>query len=193
MMILGILNHYLMTCILIALVLCGAWMLLSFAKNRTLDIKVWIVRYIFLTYIAGVFVVTDAYKVFTEGIPMYFMDANFMPILESVKDILGNPSVVIEQMVYNVILFIPFGFLIAPSFPKYSWSLKKVLIVTVLAVCGIEILEFFSGRFMDIDDVIINTFGSFIGYEVYRYLKKVCNFKKEKVTAKKKSDKVIEK
>ncbi len=72
-----------------------------------------------------------------------------------------------EQIGYNFILFIPFGFLIVISFPSCKWKLRKIVIITFMIVLVVEILEYLSGRYMDIDDVFINVCGSVFGYIIY--------------------------
>jgi len=71
---------------------------------------------------------------------------------------------------------IPFCFLTIISFPNYRWRLKKIVIVPLIAVPAVEILEYFSGRYMDIDDIFINICGSVLGYAVYSVMyKAVCH------------------
>jgi glycopeptide antibiotics resistance protein len=170
MRVVGAINHFLFPSMLSALFIWGIWFFVFFAKQKELDIKLWGTRYIFLTYIASVFMVTEAYKVFIEGFPTFFMEANLIPFFYTIKDILDNPFGTMEQICYNFILFIPFGFLIVISFPYCKWKLRKIIIVTFIVVLGIEILEYLSGRYMDIDDVFINVCGSVLGYIIYKVI-----------------------
>lgn len=63
----------------------------------------------------------------------------------------------------NLMLFVPFGFFSVTVFKKLreKW-LYGVLIGFILSVV-IEILQSFIGRFVQLDDVIMNTTGTFIG------------------------------
>jgi glycopeptide antibiotics resistance protein len=69
----------------------------------------------------------------------------------------------IRILLGNVILFIPFGFLFPLIFPKFRQYVK----VTVLGFCTsvfIEAYQFlFTYRVSNIDDVILNSFGTFLG------------------------------
>ena len=170
MRVVGAIHHFLMPSMLIALFIWGIWLSCSYVKKRKIDVKLWGIRYVFITYISGVFMVTDFYKIFTEGFPTFFMEPNFIPFFHTIKDILSDPSAAIEQIGYNFILFIPFGFLTAASFPDHKWKLKKIVIVSFIVVLAVETLEYFSGRYMDIDDIFINICGSILGYAIYNMI-----------------------
>lgn len=77
---------------------------LFLSKKKDVDIIIlWGGRYIFLTYIASVFMVTDAYKVFVEGIPTFFMEANLIPFFNTIRDIFINIcGSVFGYIIYNV-------------------------------------------------------------------------------------------
>ncbi|MBU3093043.1 VanZ family protein [Clostridium sp. CM028] len=72
----------------------------------------------------------------------------------------------------NIILFIPFGFFSAIVFKKLrdKW-IYGVLIGLTFSVM-IEFLQTFTGRFVELDDVLMNTVGTFIGYEIWFWLSK---------------------
>lgn len=75
----------------------------------------------------------------------------------------------VEQLVTNVVMFVPWGFLLPAAMPKLRrWlpALGTVLATTV----GIETVQFFIGRSADIDDVIMNFFDGALGYGLYRLL-----------------------
>lgn len=176
MRVIGAVNHFLFPSMRIALFIWGIWLFCSYVIKRKADVRLWGIRYIFTTYIAAVFLLTDAYKVFTEGFPAFFMEPNLIPFFNTLKDVLDNPSGSMEQIFYNFILYIPFGFLTVISFPDCRWRLKKIVIVSLTAVSAVEILEYFSGRYMDIDDIFINICGSVLGYAVYFVMyKAVCH------------------
>lgn len=90
-----------------------------------------------------------------QSIRYVLFEAGFIPI-EMYKNILGN-----------IILFIPYGFLglLYPTFNNFKNLLVAFLIV-------INILEFsqyfFNLGFAELDDVILNTLGMSIGYMIYK-------------------------
>ncbi len=71
----------------------------------------------------------------------------------------------------NIIMFIPFGFL-GWIFPKLN-DLKTLLITFVSAIIIIEALQYFSrlGIF-EVDDVLLNTFGVFLGFLMKKIIEK---------------------
>lgn len=71
----------------------------------------------------------------------------------------------------NIIMFIPFGFL-GWIFPKLN-DLKTLLITFVSAIIIIEALQYFSrlGIF-EVDDVLLNTFGVFLGFLMRKFIEK---------------------
>lgn len=72
-----------------------------------------------------------------------------------------------ENLVGNVVVFIPFGFLI-PYVLKKGRNFFVMLFNAFLFVFGIEIFQLFSafGAF-DVDDILLNCFGAVIGYFGY--------------------------
>ncbi|BFI99006.1 MULTISPECIES: VanZ family protein [Priestia] len=74
-------------------------------------------------------------------------------------------SVSLLNLTANVILFLPLGFFVALIWRKYH-SIKKVTILGLSVTCLIEFIQYFIGRSSDIDDVLLNTFGTVIGYVV---------------------------
>jgi glycopeptide antibiotics resistance protein len=76
---------------------------------------------------------------------------------------------IFKIVVGNVVMFIPFGFL--------GWvflqlkDLKSLIIAFVSAIVIVEALQYFSrlGVF-DIDDIILNTFGVFLGWKIKKML-----------------------
>ncbi|MFC4165593.1 VanZ family protein [Epilithonimonas zeae] len=76
--------------------------------------------------------------------------------IEAIKNILGN-----------IILFIPYGFLgiIYPRLNQFKWLLLSFFLI-------INIVEFsqyyFKKGYADVDDVILNTFGAVIGFFIYK-------------------------
>ncbi len=72
-----------------------------------------------------------------------------------------------ENLVGNVIVFVPFGFLI-PYVHEWSKKFWVMLLNAFLFVLGIEVFQLFSafGAF-DVDDILLNCFGAIIGYILY--------------------------
>lgn len=89
----------------------------------------------------------------------------FQTIIDYVKKAHTFNDWFVKNLVGNVVIFLPYGFLIS-WFSK--WNAWKV----ILSGCGvsvfIEVLQYITALgLMDIDDVILNIFGVTIGYVLY--------------------------
>ena len=173
MRVIGAINHYLVPSMLIAIFIWGICFLSTYIRHKKVNIRTWGIRYVFITYLLSIFMITEAYKVFIKGIPAFLIEPNLIPFFCTVTDILTNPYASFVQIGYNFLLFIPFGFLLVISFPDYTWKFWKILLVTIIVVLLVEILEYFSGRYMDIDDIFINVCGSALGYYIYILMSKI--------------------
>ncbi|MDG5789587.1 VanZ family protein [Evansella sp. AB-P1] len=82
-------------------------------------------------------------------------------------------------LIGNILLFIPFGLLFPLFLERFNFIRKpvKIIPVTVAAMCLsiiIEVNQFvFTYRVANIDDVILNTTGAFIGVLTYRVSRKI--------------------
>lgn len=88
-----------------------------------------------------------------------------------------------ENLVGNVVVFIPFGFLL-PYVLRWAKNFFVMLLNAFLFVLGIEVFQLFSafGAF-DVDDILLNCFGATLGYIVYliyETIKKRCQNKERK-------------
>lgn len=78
-------------------------------------------------------------------------------------------EIVAINLIGNVVCFLPFGFLVASFFPEND----KIHPLSITGLCVlfsalVEILQYFTGvGTADIDDVILNTIGGFLGYMGY--------------------------
>ncbi len=106
---------------------------------------------------------------------------NFIPFKEIFRyDITSR--LFIKNVIGNVLMFLPLGF-----FFSYYLELDKPylqIILTIIASTSIETVQMCIGRVFDVDDIILNLLGGFIGYIIYKILKKTGNilpkvFKKE--------------
>lgn len=73
----------------------------------------------------------------------------------------------------NIIIFIPFGFLL-PVVVTYFNRFWKLLSITLIVTMSVETLQYVTkvGE-LDIDDVILNTLGSIMGYILYKIIVKI--------------------
>lgn len=80
---------------------------------------------------------------------------NFIPFYGMLNDITNS--------YLNILLFIPLGIFVPCLWPEYR-SMMKTVGLGLMTSLGIEILQIFTFRATDINDVITNVAGTMIGY-----------------------------
>lgn len=101
-----------------------------------------------------------------------FLNNNYVP-LKTVLPFMGDTATKLRPIVGNVILFVPMGLLVPLLYSKMS-SFRRVTAVGFLASVMVEFLQlclsFLTGpyRVTNIDDVILNTIGTIMGFIVFR-------------------------
>lgn len=104
----------------------------------------------------------------------YYGSINLTPLKTVLFYLQGHVDLLIAiyNLGANVGLFIPFG--VYYCFIKEKPSIGKLLTISFFAISLIEILQFVTKRgSLDIDDLILNLLGVFIGYLIFPVLKKV--------------------
>ena len=89
----------------------------------------------------------------------------------SITGVLGGDVVVtfIYNVIGNIVLFIPFGFLSALNFKKLRDKRIYGILIGLIFTITIEFLQSFTGRFVQLEDIIMNTIGTYIGYILFIY------------------------
>lgn len=95
----------------------------------------------------------------------------FQPVISTIWFIKGTVSWfgIVKIVLGNVVMFIPFGFL-SWVFPQLK-DLKSLSFAFVSAIVIVEALQYFSrmGVF-DVDDIILNTFGVYLGWQICKFI-----------------------
>ncbi len=97
---------------------------------------------------------------------------NFIPFKEIFRYELTS-KLFYRNVIGNMVIFFPFGF-----FSAYYCKINKFqlsLIVTFITSFTIEFIQSIIGRSFDIDDILLNVFGGFIGYLFYKISNKLFN------------------
>lgn len=89
---------------------------------------------------------------------------NFIPFKEIMRYEFGS-SFFIHNVLGNILLFIPFGFFV--SFILRSKKPSYILIISIITSFVIEYVQLLIGRTFDVDDILLNIVGGFLGYLVY--------------------------
>jgi glycopeptide antibiotics resistance protein len=114
---------------------------------------------------------------YPPGATFSIANANLIPFKTILGYLSGEPTwgTARLNLLGNIIVFIPFGFLFAALYSKLRWS--KVLLAVLVSGAASELLQaIFRSGILDIDDIILNSSGVIIGYLLFILLKNV--FKK---------------
>ena len=89
---------------------------------------------------------------------------NLIPFKEMFRYEFGSYKF-IKNIIGNILLFIPYGF-----YSSYYLSNRKIgtnVMLCLIASFAIEAIQYYIGRVFDIDDIILNVLGGFIGCLLY--------------------------
>lgn len=182
------------TYILRPLIICWAFVLpcwiiyryiifvLKKRQGLNVDIKKEMILLVFVTYLCAVLAVTVAPVPISRLSNPSQPNLNFKPFIYTYHQFIislsdpdeNNLHAALENIFGNILMFIPIGILLPMIF--VSWrSVKKVTLVCFVFSCLIEFTQFILGKFgtfrtVDIDDVILNTLGGFLGALLFMHL-----------------------
>lgn len=121
-------------------------------------------HFLLLCYGIGLLYLTLFWSGFT-WMPGYYM-YNLRPFVWLYETYDMGVQAMIEQLVLNVLMFVPLGALLPMNFARLRrWQYTGLC--TLAVTCAIETLQLFTGRSADIDDVIMNALGGLLGYALY--------------------------
>ena len=82
------------------------------------------------------------------------------------QDLSGENYLFLTQVILNIVIFIPFGFLLGCAFDRMKWV--KALLIGGAFSFLIEALQFILKRgYAELDDIFHNVLGCMIGYGFY--------------------------
>ena len=134
---------------------------------------------VFFLYVVGVLAITVIPLPFTQFRNPTANDFNVTPVVNTARELLATFKPRTRYMIGhnlknifgNLLLLMPLGIFL-PMFSVRFYSLKKVLLIAFLCSLTIEIIQYVSKFFgsyrsVDIDDVILNTAGAFLGFVIF--------------------------
>lgn len=110
-------------------------------------------------------------------------NSNIIPFKNTIEYITGsdrfNMDIIINNTLGNILIFLPLGIFLPLLFKRYS-RFSKVIVASIVISFSIETLQLVLkiGQF-DIDDVILNTLGSILGFLLFKIIKNVITLPKE--------------
>ena len=141
------------------LISAGAVLLLLFVVLQIFyikDIRKTAVYFVFAVYLSGVLSVVGVPDVKSLTVDV---GVNVIPFVDMISDI--------KNAVLNVVLFLPLGFLLPIIWKKFR-EFKYTLLFGFGMTMTIEILQIFTYRLTDVNDLITNTAGTVAGYFIAR-------------------------
>lgn len=136
-----------------------------YVKTKKFDKKKEILLLIFTMFMVGLASITIVPKFDANGNLIVSKDRlNFIPfkiVYDSIVELnKGNLYYLFISFLGNIVMFIPIGFFIKKI---YNLDTKKIVKIGFLISLSIEIIQIFTGRQTDIDDLILNTLGTYLG------------------------------
>lgn len=133
---------------------------------------------LFLAGLASQTVLPSSHTAGWDGInliPFHIIEETYIVVSRT-----GDPTYFIINFLGNIILFMPIGFML-----PLLWKIKGGMVLLAGAACSlfIELCQLFLPRSTDIDDLLLNTLGTLLGWGLYSLfnLKFRNTFKKFKV------------
>ena len=129
---------------------------------NTLNEALWLITVVTILLITGMF---EAVFSGTFGVTSIFDGS-------SVIDFTILSEGITPATILNMVLFLPFGFFSVMVFKKIRTKWIYGVLIGFLFTSMIESIQLFTGRFFQIDDILMNTLGTYIGYVLGIYLLK---------------------
>lgn len=137
-----------------------------------------IISCIFIVYLTAVAIVT-LFPIIIDEKVQYFGNStwyNIIPFKTIIQTLqYGITTTAIAQILGNILMSVPFGVFVMLFLRNPKWW--KMLLFALLLTVGIELLQMIIGlainnmyRTVDIDDIILNVIGTYLGYGIYKIL-----------------------
>lgn len=138
-----------------SLIFVGLGILWMTRKDSNKKMKLSLI--LFATYLLAVFSVVGLPNV---SYIRFDLKVNVIPFIDSMKSPISA--------ILNIILFIPFGVFLPLLWPKRYEGWQSVVKSGLLLTLGIELAQLFTLRLTDINDLIMNSFGAYLGFIFYQ-------------------------
>ena len=126
-----------------------------------------IVLYKELLMLSFIIYILCLFQVVTFNVDVTWSGNNFIPFKEIFRYSFGS-RLFFKNVLGNMIMFLPFGLFIS-----YYLNNKKphlTIVLATIASFSIELVQLLIGRVFDIDDIILNIIGGYLGYVIYYIL-----------------------
>lgn len=121
---------------------------------------------IFLMYFAIVLYATVFMRIGLSNVGTTVAEKPFDDLMLAIR--YREPEM-LQHMIMNILMFLPFGYLITEMNPRHLRKWSFALIGGLMASTTIEMIQYvFQLGQSDIDDIIANTLGAVLGYAILR-------------------------
>jgi len=167
------------TVFIIVVVSLTSFLIYKMRQSNAADTrKKWLLKLFFTWYLCAVAAVTIVpLRVSrTQYLGHHF---NFVPVVNSYKRFVNIEKYgdkdgfenFRNNAIGNIIMFIPMGIFL---YSIYKKNFRQVIVIAALSSALIEFIQFLNmfigyNRYVDVDDVILNTAGACIGFLCWRY------------------------
>lgn len=143
--------------IIILVIVCSIRVTYLITKHKKFQIHKELIYLIAIVYVLCLFHVVT-FQDNNYGV------SNFVPFKEIFRYSIGSDKF-IKNVMGNILLFIPYGFL--ASYFLNNKKLSVISILTIITSLTIETVQYYIGRVFDIDDIILNLLGGIIGFLIF--------------------------
>lgn len=141
-------------------------------NNRYIKWILWTTFILYLLILSKIIIIKHyPFTIVLEGINNFNLErrifySNFVPF----KGIFNyyNIKITLVNVLGNIIIFIPLGFLL-PLVIEKSIKIRSIIIIGIIISLLLEVTQFITGLgYFDINDIFLNNIGTVIGGIVYR-------------------------
>ena len=137
-----------------------------------------VISCMFIVYLTAVAIIT-LFPILMDEKVEYFGNSTWYNIIpfKTITETLqyGITTTAIVQILGNILMSVPFGVFVMLFLRNPKWW--KMLLFAILLTVGIELSQMIIGlainnmyRMFDIDDIILNVIGTYLGYGIYKIL-----------------------
>ncbi|WP_260631675.1 VanZ family protein [Neobacillus niacini] len=145
----------------------AVFLLALFIRKQTVQFSYSKIRILLLLYSFGLFIL-----LFFRPSDQIYQSINLIPFSTISFYLSGEVNGLISfyNLAANIGLFLPFGFFLKMR----KCTIFQLLYIPIFFISSIELLQYFSqSGSMDIDDLILNVLGFYIGYLLYPFFNRV--------------------
>ena len=152
------------------MILISVVIIVSFRVAYLIKMKEDFVLYKELIALSFIIYILCLFQVVTFQDNVNWSTNNFIPFKEIFRYNMGS-RLFFKNVIGNMLMFMPYGLFI--SFYLKNNKPTLTIILTLIASFSIEVVQMVIGRVFDIDDIMLNLLGGYLGFLAYYLLCKL--------------------